>query len=237
MIYIFLILVVFYQRSQLAKRNRPLRQAKIITKTFDTPLGSVVCGVVSDCNKMRLVGQKKYENGHSEIFETVGYQIELIEFKIKQPLYNGLTITDSCGWIWKIEKRNNKNEALGTFCLFEQPTGAVQYSPVCGEHLDAVEICNENWSLCIGTEDGEVLNGRAEYEDEFPKRFNYKVNLSESITRLETNGLKTQIPELDKGEILHLQYLVAYDKSENDNSWLAVDEDKQKLEDWIGIEQ
>jgi hypothetical protein len=54
---------------------------------------------------------------------------------------------------------------------------------------------------------------------------------------MKENGLKTEIPLLNQGEILHLQYLAAYDKRnvEKVNTWLAVDQDKRRLENWIGI--
>ena len=83
----------------------------------------------------------------------------------------------------------------------------------------------------------EVLNSRAENEDDFPLRLANKVNFYESITKLQPNGFKTEIPELEKFEKLHIQYLMAYDKRDtaNVNTWLAVDEFKRKLENWIGI--
>ncbi len=54
---------------------------------------------------------------------------------------------------------------------------------------------------------------------------------------MKQNGFVTKIPELNKGEQIHIQYLSAYNKKvENKvNTWLAVDEMKKKLEEWIGI--
>ena len=50
-------------------------------------------------------------------------------------------------------------------------------------------------------------------------------------------GFETEIPELHVGEQIHIQYLSAYDKKnpESVNTWLAVDEFKRKLENWIGV--
>ena len=47
----------------------------------------------------------------------------------------------------------------------------------------------------------------------------------------------TKIPDLKKGEKIHIQYLAAYDKNDLQkvNTWLAVDELKIKLEKWTGI--
>jgi hypothetical protein len=70
---------------------------------FDTPLGIVKCGLNSNAI-LSLVGIKKYENGQSKIFKTIGYRVEIILFKIRLPLYNGENVAESRGWIFRIEK-------------------------------------------------------------------------------------------------------------------------------------
>lgn len=59
----------------------------------------------------------------------------------------------------------------------------------------------------------------------------------QSVTEMKQNGFVTKIPNLNKGEKIHIQYLTAYDKKDDQkvNTWLAVDEFKRKLENWIGI--
>ena len=214
-----------------------MTRTNIILKKFETPLGNITCGLSSDSNNLNFVEHKIYENGKSEVFETTGHRIEVIEFKIWQPLYNGGTITDSLGWVWKVKKINNQSESLETFCLFENSAIEVNFDSACGEALDAIEVYNEVWSLYIGTEDGEALNSRAKNEDEFPSRLENKVDFYNSITLIQQNGAISKIPKLVKDEILHLQYLTAYDKinEETLNPWFAVDQDKRKLENWIGI--
>ena len=81
------------------------------------------------------------------------------------------------------------------------------------------------------------MNARAKANDEFPARLENKVDFYNSFSELLTNGLKSQIPTLNQGEILHLHYLAAFSERNNDKvaSLLAVDQYKRDLEKWIGI--
>lgn len=209
----------------------------IINRTFKTPIGQVVCELTGDFSGIEKIGAKDYENGSSISYRTSGHRIELIEFKIKQPLYNGETVKDSNGWIWRIEKIHDFNEKLKLNCVLTDYADNVNFDTATGEHLDAIEAVDDKWTLHIGTEDGEILNSRAKSNDWFPVRLESKVNLYESITKMLKEGFETEITELQVGEQIHIQYLMAFDKknSESVNTWLAVDEFKWKLENWIGI--
>lgn len=207
-----------------------------IKQEFKTPLGVVYCELI--CNKnLILVETKKYENGSSEIFKTDGHIIEVVSFKIRVPLYNGDTLTDSSGWIFRIEKIENIDEKIETYCLIDKTNNEMTFDTATGEHLDAIQVDSNEWTLHIGTEDGEILNSRAENDDWFPPRLINKVDFYQSITEMKQNGFITKIPNLNKGEKIHIQYLTAYDRKDEQkvNTWLAVDELKGKLENWIGI--
>lgn len=209
----------------------------IINRTFKTPIGQVVCGLTGDYSDIEKIGAKDYENGRSISYRTSGHRIELIEFKIKQPLYNGETVKDSNGWIWRIEKTNESKEELKLSCVLTDYSDKVDFDTATGEHLDAIEASDAEWTLHIGTEDGEIFNSRAKSNDWFPKRLENKVDFYQSITKMLKEGFETEIPELRVGEQIHIQYLSAYDKKnpESVNTWLAVDEFKRKLENWIGV--
>ena len=209
----------------------------LIEQTFETPIGKMLCGLKSNCSEVKFASHRNYENGNSEMFETAAHRIELITFKIRQPLYNGGKVTDSQGWIWNIEKTKEIRENIEIYCHFEQTVGQVEFDSACGENLDAIEIFNNDWTVHIGTEDGEALSERAKNKDDFPSRLADKVDFYNSITQMQQKGLFTEVPELEKTEKLYLQYLTAYDKRDTTkiNTWLAVDEFKRKLESWIGI--
>lgn len=211
-------------------------RATDIKREFKTPLGVVRCGLICS-GQENAVEIKKYENGRSEIFKTDGHKIEIVSFKVRVPLYNGDTLTDSFGWIFRIEKTADIYEQIETYCLLDKNNNEVTFDTATGEHLDAIQAYNNEWTLHIGTEDGEVLNSRAENDDWFPVRLKNKVDFYQSITEMNQNGFVTKIPDLNKGEKIHIQYLTAYDKRDEQkvNTWLAVDEIKRKLESWIGL--
>lgn len=205
---------------------------------FKTPLGIVRSGFsASGINS--CIETKRYKNGSSEIFETEGHKIEIISFKISVPLYNGDTLTDSFGWIFRIEKMAELEEKIETYCLIDRSNDEIIFDTAAGEHLDAIKAENNEWVLHIGTEDGEILNSRAQNDDWFPLRLKNKVDFYQSITVMKQNGFTTKIPALNQGEQMHIQYLTAYDKKNEHkvNTWLAVDEFKRKLENWIGLSE
>ena len=208
---------------------------QIVQKVFKTEIGEVNCELLSDKLSCESIGTNKYENGESEVFNTVGHQIELIEFKSKSHQF----VKDSKCWIFRTTKKNNSNEKLIIKCEIVNHRKDVEFDTASGEHLDAIEGYNKEWQLHIGTEDGEVMNSRAEVNDWFPERLKGKVNFDESITTyLKGNsGLQTKIPDLNKDEKIHIQYLSAIDtnKKESIKCWTAVDELKKNLENWIGI--
>ena len=157
----------------------------IIDRKFETPLGQVICGLSAYSSNIQSIGVKEYENGKSESYSIGGYCIELIEFKIRQPLYNGETVKDTNGWIWRIEKTNESTDNLKLSCVLTDYSENVDFDTATGEHLDAIEASDNEWTLHIGTEDGEILNSRAESNDWFPERLKNKVDFYQNGPRLD----------------------------------------------------
>jgi hypothetical protein len=93
-----------------------------IKREFKTPLGVIRCGFTCK-GRDRAIETKQYENVSSEIFKTNGHKIEIVSFKIKVPLYNGDSLTDSFGWIFRIEKRLQLSKSLKPIvCLTKSMT-------------------------------------------------------------------------------------------------------------------
>lgn len=210
---------------------------KLIKRTFITPLGTISCELNSNFKLAELQSSGNYKNGVYKKFKTSAYDIELVEFQVKQPFSSGETITDSKCWIWRIEKIKKIAENLELKVSISDFPKNSEFDFASGENLDAFEISNNEWKLHIGTEDGFILNHRAENNDWFPKRLLNTNKDWQEITELKESSIRTKVPELDVGEKIHLQYLSAFDKqnTETINTWVAVDEYKSELEKWIGI--
>ncbi|MEQ1732870.1 MAG: hypothetical protein ABL940_04310 [Bacteroidia bacterium] len=207
-----------------------------VEREINTPLGIIRCGFF--CNGINKPNEiKHYKNGNSETFQTIEHRIEIVSFKIRVPLDNDDNLTDGFGWIFRIEKTTDISENIETYCFLDEINEGVVFDTATGEHLDAIEVNSNEWVLHIGTEDGEALNLRAENDNWFPTRLKNKVDFYQSITEMKKNGFITKIPNLNKGEKIHIQYLVAYDIKDEQkvNTWLAVDQFKKKLENWIGV--
>ena len=213
---------------------------RLIDNNYKTPLGIVNCSLTSNKTSIDLIDKKNYEKGQSEIYKSSDFQIEIVQFKIRLPLYNGGSLTDSNGWIWRIIRKDDNSEEIQVDCKLIDPIDNIDYDVATGEHLDAIEASNNDWILHIGTEDGEMMNSRAGNNNWFPPRLQNKKDFYLSFTEMKKNGFITKIPDLKIDERLHLQYICAYDNRSNDpenvNTWLAVDEFKNKLENWIGID-
>lgn len=153
-----------------------MTQTTPIERKYQTPIGLIRCGLIADFINDNSIQTKNYEHGTSELFKTTSHQIELVEFKIRMPLYNGDTVTDTLGWIWRIEKLTDEQEQLETYCLLDKLSEQIKFDTATGEHLDAIEAYNDDWTLHIGTEDGEVMNSRAADNDWFPSRLRNTVD-------------------------------------------------------------
>ena len=55
-------------------------------------------------------------------------------------------------------------------------------------------------------------------DDWFPPGQKNSVGLHQSITEMKQNGFITKIPNLNKGEKLHIQYVTAYDRNDKKKS-------------------
>lgn len=84
----------------------------LIEKKYNTPLGTVLCSLYSDAKIIELESLGTYKNGVFERYNSKSHHIEVVEFKLKMPLYNSETVADSTGWIWRIQKVNENPEKL-----------------------------------------------------------------------------------------------------------------------------
>lgn len=209
----------------------------LIEKNYGTPLGKVYSRLFSSNTNIKKFKNKSYKNGISEFFETDEFLIELVEFKIRKPLYNGSIISDSKGYIWRVERLHKGDEYLEIICGIEPTSDSIKLNADGGECLDAICAESNDWILHIGTQDAECMKSNQE-SNWFPERLIKSISLENPLTNINDNKVITQIPLILADERLYIHYLIAYKEFNVDDvsTWLAVEATKENLENWIGIE-
>ena len=216
----------------------PMPLNTISIQYFETPLGMVKCGLNGGPVYCETSGPFTHENGISIRTKTENYSFEWMSFKLPITTDKSRGITASCGWVWRIIKHTQAAEPIELFCLLKKKRNKiVEFDSACGDALDAVEAFNKDWTLHIGAEDGDTLHQRAANGDGMPERFKTELGFHNSFTKLTRFGVKTTVPQLNKGEELHMHYLMAYGPRELNNvdTWLAVDIPKRSIDNWLGI--
>lgn len=115
----------------------------LVKSTFKTPLGTVSCELNSNFTLTKLHISGSYENGIYERFKTCAHDIDLVEFQIKQPFYNGETITDSKCWICRIKRVKEISENLKLKVFITVFPKDAEFKFASGENLDAYDITND----------------------------------------------------------------------------------------------
>ena len=217
--------------------------------SFSSDLGQI--NLTLSINGKDIVASQEYVEDR-KILETNAHKIEVIAFQnIKNWLADtDFKIKDSKGWIIRIIKLNDLQEALSFKCYMDEISDEVVSRVDCGEHLHAVWIEDETNVVSIGTEDGEVMKTRALKNDWMPNRFKdllgYHKYQELSITDILDFGFQTNIPDLLEGERIYFHYLVATNARKKSNDYpdeddistnLAVDYPKRTLIDKLNIEE
>jgi hypothetical protein len=216
----------------------PMSLNVISAYNIETPLGMVKCGLKGGHIQCDTIGHLTHENGTSIRTETENYSFESRFFNLQITTYHNSCVTAAFGWLWRIKKLTQAQEPIELFCsLKKKRNEIVQFGTASGEALDAIVAFNNDWTLHIGTEDGETLHQRAVNVDGLPERFKQDLGLHNSFTKLTRFGVETTLPQLNIGEEFHIHYLMAYGKREANNvdTWLAVDLSKRQIENWVGI--
>ena len=142
-------------------------------------------------------------------------------------------------WRWFIRKINSDSEELSIYCKLIDPSSDCKWEGNPGEHLEAIEIENQDNHLHIGTEDGDIMKNRAEKSDWMPNRFKDKLGSYQSFTEYIDFGFKIQVPNLDINEEIYFHFLVAtniikpsveYPNERDVSTWYGVDRSKTFLD-------
>lgn len=216
----------------------------LLTDDFKTELGTVRTFIQTD---------KLDENSinYNYSVSTTGHTITLERFELNRDWIGDLMCFEtSIGWRWFIQKTNDTEENLTIYSRLIDPQPEASFASDTGEHLDAIEIENKTYQLHIGTEDGEMLQNRAEQNDWMPNRFKSEVSIYKSFTEYIDFGFKTRVPKLITGEKIYFHFLVATNlikrsiqhPDERDvSTWYAVEQTKKFLDNYLdkknGVQQ
>ena len=205
----------------------------ILTDDFETPLGIIHNCIETDTDNIKEVSPLTFITAAHRIFLQT---LNLKDFNI--PIAAACE-TVKC-WRWFIDKINNEQEQLVISSKLNNPSSGASFSSSSGEHLDAIEIENEKYHLHIGTEDGEIMQHRAEVNDWMPERFKNEINIGISFTQYIDFGFKTIVPHLHEGEKIYFHFIAAsnpimpskyYPDERNVSNWLAVEQSKRILDE------
>ena len=205
----------------------------ILIDNFETRLGTIRTWIETDGSNFQ-----RQENSR---FTTKGHEITFQAFDLKQVWTpEEMQYETSRGWRWFIRKANNQKEQLTIFCKLINPSSDTEWGTNSGEHLDAIEIENESHHLHIGTEDGEIMQYRADVSDWMPERFKVDLGWSKSFTEYIDFGFKTTVPDLKESEKIYFHFMVAtnsikpskdYPNERDISTWFAVDQYKKTLDE------
>ena len=207
----------------------------ILKDDYKTKLGTIRNWVESN------LGDAMVQGDHT--IKTLGHLISLQKFELKKEWFvDAMDIESSQGWRWHIEKINDTTETLHIYCKLINPTKDTSFGGSSGQYLDAIEIENKTEQLHIGTEDGEIMQSRAEKSDWMPNRFKEKLSDYYSFTEYIDYGFKTVVPHLTPGEKIYFHFLIATNtikpslefQDERDiSTWFAVDKHKPFLDKYF----
>ena len=137
----------------------------ILTHDFNTKLGTVRTFLQSD-------RPDTFTTTGNFSVTTLGHKITLETFELQNDwVPDTMEFETSIGWRWFIQKTDDKMENLTLYFKLIDPAPDLIRTPDSSENLDAIEIENKLHQLHIGTEDGEIMQSRAETNDWMPDRF------------------------------------------------------------------
>lgn len=187
----------------------------------------------------KLVDMKSEKS--SVAIRSTGYDI-LIKYVVAPTdwLPTGMHVDIARAWLFYITKRNETREELTISFKLLHKTSAIESSADTGQHLTAVEFENGIRQIHIGTQDEEWFTWYGK-QNWMPKRLVAPLDKGELIiTDIESDGLKTTLPELFVGEQFYLHYILAdssrrksteYPDDWDVSTWYAVDQSQKSLEE------
>jgi hypothetical protein len=172
------------------------------------------------------------DNGRIAIWSTANDLLEFLQLTVLPNLPSNMYVEKCVIAMWRVKKISDFNQHSMNFeCRWKSIPYAQNY-PDTGQGLEAQCWKTSEHTLMIGTEDIELLKGRAYRNENFPKRFEELLDKSNSygISYL-TDGLSMTLPSLLRDEVAQVHFVVAWTKTKDQDTstWFAVDIPSQEI--------
>lgn len=197
-----------------------------IEPIIETPLGKVITTITIDDKTITEYKTCTFflESGARIVtFEHDDFIAELLICRPNFYLSKELEVLDCWAYLWRLKgiQRVNKPKFI---VHWKEDYTWIDSGPNSGEHLDAIAFSNSESKVLLGTQDGEVLVGRAKKNELMPNKFDPATEPSTIVEYLD-EGIEVPIPCLSPDELCQIQFLIAWNTNSEDEvgTWYAVD--------------
>jgi hypothetical protein len=203
---------------------------------FETPLGTFRTWLESSISSSFGV-----ESNAFSLYAAHDVTLRFAEIENKW-LPEGFSIESSMIWRWYIEKTKDFEEVLTIHCKLIEKEPDVYCGGSSGQYIKAYEVQSKTHHGYIGTEDGELMQYRAEHNDWMPNRFKDILSDEYSFVENVECGFRINVPKLLVGEKIYFHFLIAVDKLRlsdaivdelDESTWLAITFQKPILDDYL----
>lgn len=156
-----------------------------------------------------------------------GTDTELLVTPLKPHLPPGMHVDGCVAALWRVQAVSSVPR-ISIECAWNPARPIAEFEGLeTGQFLESAAWNIDPLVVQIGTEDNESLKARAERDEFFPRRVADRLDPSyPSVIRCSYRGLTVRIPDLAAGELMQIQFIVAWAtpaEPTDTSTWSAVD--------------
>lgn len=153
-------------------------------------------------------------------WENENFRLELMKFKLFPSIPTNMSIDECYVFVSRIFAKNDLLSSSLFSCKWKEGYKWTNHGPNSGEFIDAQTWDDNKVFVTIGTENENILSTRAYKNEKMPSRLLEFID--EKLVEYWISGLTIQIPNLMKGELCQLHFVISWGKDET-ATWYAVD--------------